>query len=70
MEITPQMGPVPPNWLPYFRVEDCDATAQKAKSSGGKLMVPPQDIPNVGRFSVIGDPQGAMFAILKLTAHV
>jgi predicted enzyme related to lactoylglutathione lyase len=70
MEITPQMGPVPPNWLPYFRVEDCDATAQKAKSSGGMLMVPPQDIPNVGRFSVIGDPQGAMFAIIKLTAHV
>jgi uncharacterized protein len=67
MEITPEMGPVPPNWLPYFMVEDCDATAEKAKASGGKLFVPPTDIPTVGRFSVIGDPQGAMFAIIKLS---
>lgn len=69
MEITPEMGPAPPNWLPYFMVDDCDATAEKAKASGGKLFVPPTDIPNVGRFSVIGDPQGAMFAIIKLTGH-
>lgn len=67
LKIVPEMGPVPPNWLPYFMVEDCDATADKAAASGGKLMVPPQDIPNVGRFSVIQDPQGAGFAIIKLT---
>jgi predicted enzyme related to lactoylglutathione lyase len=67
MEITPDMGPVPPNWLPYLMVEDCNAIANKAAASGGKLFVPPTDIPNVGRFSVIADPQGAMFAIIKLT---
>ena len=67
MEITPEMGPVPPNWLPYFMVDDCDATAKKAKTGGGRLQVPPMDIPNVGRFSVIQDPQGAMFAIIKLS---
>lgn len=67
MEIAPEMGPVPPNWLPYVMVEDCNATADKAAATGGKLMVPPQDIPNVGRFSVIQDPQGATFAIIKLT---
>ena len=69
MEIAPEMGPVPPNWLPYFMVENCDDTSEKAKSSSGKLFVPPTDIPNVGRFSVISDPQGAMFAIIKLTGH-
>jgi predicted enzyme related to lactoylglutathione lyase len=69
MEITPDMGPFPPNWLPYFMVEDCDATAGKAAATGGKAMVPPTDIPNVGRFAVLGDPQGAMFAIIKLTGH-
>ncbi|MEK6285255.1 MAG: VOC family protein [Acidobacteriota bacterium] len=69
MEIRPEMGPVPPNWLPYFMVEDCNASADKATASGGKLFVPPTDIPNVGRFAVIGDPQGAMFAIIKLTGH-
>jgi hypothetical protein len=66
MEIGKEMKGVPPNWLPYFRVEDCDAAAAKAKASGGKLMSPPQDIPKVGRFSVITDPQGATFAIIKL----
>jgi len=69
MEIAPQMGPVPPNWLPYFMVEDCDATTAKATSTGGKAMVPPTDIPNVGRFSVLQDPQGATFAVIKLTGH-
>ncbi len=67
MEISPDMGPVPPNWLPYFMVEDCNATAETAGALGGKLFVPPTDIPNVGRFSVIADPQGSMFAIIKLT---
>jgi len=56
---------VPPNWLPYFQVVDCDATANKAKELGGSLIVPPTDIPNTGRFSVIRDPQGAVFAIYK-----
>ena len=67
MEIAPEMGPVPPNWLPYLMVDDCDATANKATAAGGKLFVPPTDIPNVGRFSVIQDPQGATFAIIKLS---
>ena len=67
MKIQPEMGPVPPNWLPYFMVEDCDDISSKAAASGGKLFVPPTDIPNVGRFSVIQDPQGATFAIIKLT---
>lgn len=69
MEIAPEMGPVPPHWLPYVMVEDCDAIANKATASGGKLFVPPTDIPNVGRFAVIQDPQGATFAIIKLTGH-
>ena len=67
MEISPEMGPVPPNWLPYFLVDDCDASAGKASSLGGKAFVPPTDIPTVGRFAVLADPQGAMFAIIKLS---
>lgn len=71
LEITPDMGPVPPNWLPYFMVDDCNASAAKASSSGGKIFVPPTDIPTVGRFSVVQDPQGATFCIIKLdmTGH-
>jgi uncharacterized protein len=66
MEMNAQMAGVPPHWLPYFQVADCDGTANKAKGLGATLFVPPTDIPNVGRFSVIQDPQGAVFAIIKL----
>jgi len=69
MQIQPQMGPIPPHWGIYFAVEDCDPTAQKAASLGAQLIVPPMDIENVGRFSTIRDPQGAVFSIIKLTPH-
>jgi predicted enzyme related to lactoylglutathione lyase len=63
----PQWTGVPPHWLIYFMVDDCDRTAAKAKEAGATFKVPPMDIPRVGRFSVIQDPQGAVFAIIKLT---
>lgn len=66
MELTPQHGPVPPHWMIYFTVNDCDGDAQRVKNLGGKVVVPPMDIPNVGRFSVLADPAGATFAIIKL----
>src|SRR5215471_9298022 len=54
---------VPPHWSVYFAVDDCDATAKKAEGLGATLCVPPTDIPNVGRFAVVQDPQGAFFSI-------
>jgi predicted enzyme related to lactoylglutathione lyase len=59
---------VPPHWAIYVSVADCDERAARASELGGKLCVPPTDIPNVGRFSVVSDPQGAMFNIIHLTA--
>jgi uncharacterized protein len=67
MQIAPHMGPVPPHWGIYFAVDDCDATFQKATSLGARAFVPPMDIENVGRFSTMSDPQGAVFSIIKLT---
>ncbi|MFN2578378.1 MAG: VOC family protein [Pyrinomonadaceae bacterium] len=66
MQIQPQMGPMPPSWVIYIAVEDCDGTAQKATSLGGRQYMPPTDIPNVGRFAVLSDPQGAVFNVIKL----
>jgi len=66
MAIAPQMGPVPPNWMPYFAVENCDASVTKAGGLGAKTIVPPTDIPNTGRFAVVQDPQGAVFAVIAL----
>ena len=64
--ITPEMGNIPPHWLAYFAVEDCDAITQKAGELGAIVMKPPDDIPGIGRFSILIDPQGAAFAVIKL----
>ena len=63
----PAWGNVPPHWIPYFQVADCDTAAAKAQELGGRVFVPPTDIPNVGRFAMLADPQGAMFSIIKVT---
>ena len=59
------MGDIPPNWTGYISTADVDATVDKAKSLGGTVHAEPFDIPNVGRVAVLGDPQGAVFAVYK-----
>jgi len=49
---------VPSHWISYVTVDDVEATAVKAKELGGQVPVPATDIPGVGRFAVILDPQG------------
>jgi predicted enzyme related to lactoylglutathione lyase len=68
MQIPKEWGPVPPHWLVYFAVDDCDASVAKATSLGAKAMMPPMDIENVGRFAMLTDPEGAGFAVIKLNA--
>jgi uncharacterized protein len=65
MKIQPEWGPMPPNWMAYVMVNNADMTAGKATSLGGKVIMGPQDIPNMGRFAVISDPQGAVFAVYE-----
>lgn len=64
-KLTPEMGAIPPHWLTYFAVEDCDATVQKATELGGSVMKPAEDIPGVGRFAILQDQAMAVFAVLK-----
>ena len=59
-----QMG-VTPHWLTYVGVENVDESAKKAEKLGGRVIVPPTDIPETGRFAVLTDPTGAAFAIYK-----
>jgi uncharacterized protein len=56
---------VPDHWLVYFGSADVDADAKKAAELGGTVAVEPTDIPGMGRFAVLLDPQGAAFAIYK-----
>jgi predicted enzyme related to lactoylglutathione lyase len=49
----------PSHWLGYVVVDDVDKAAERTASAGGAVVVQPTDIPNVGRFAVVRDPQGA-----------
>lgn len=53
----------PPQWVPYIGSTDLDATLQQAQDLGGTIEVPPQDIPNGGRWARLKDPQGATFGV-------
>jgi predicted enzyme related to lactoylglutathione lyase len=59
MSMPPGCEGMPPSWGIYVTVADVDATAKLAVEMGGKVLVPPQDIPQVGRFCVLQDPPGA-----------
>jgi predicted enzyme related to lactoylglutathione lyase len=54
-----------PAWLGYVGVDDVDATAERIRRLGGIVHVPPMDIPDVSRFSIVADPQMATFALFK-----
>ena len=56
---------VPPHWLAYVAVGDVDSSARTATALGGQVLHGPEDIPDVGRFAIIRDPQGGMVAIFR-----
>jgi len=66
MKMMKEWGDIPPHWMVYFASADADESASKAKQLGGDVKVPPTDIPEVGRFTVLRDPQGAVFSVIKL----
>ncbi|MDB6103552.1 MAG: putative glyoxylase [Gammaproteobacteria bacterium] len=53
----------PPHWIIYIGTPDVDATVEAAEKLGGKVIKAASDVPNVGRFAVLSDPQGAAFAV-------
>jgi len=59
-----KMG-APPHWMGHVEVDDVDGTVAKAKAKGATVLVPPTTIDQVGRFSVIADPQGASLSLFK-----
>jgi predicted enzyme related to lactoylglutathione lyase/uncharacterized protein YndB with AHSA1/START domain len=55
----------PPHWLAYVEVENVDVSVKKAGELGAKIMMPPMDIPTVGRIAIFQDPQGAALGIFQ-----
>ncbi|MGH9327707.1 MAG: VOC family protein [Terriglobia bacterium] len=60
---------VPPHWLVYFAVSDCNATAATAVRNEAIACSPPASLDNVGRIAVVTDPEGAVFALFEAVQH-
>lgn len=63
--MVPDPESIPPHWGCYITVDDIETSVQKAKELGANIIVPPTPIPNVGIFSVIQDPQGAVVSLFE-----
>ena len=62
-------GEMPPNWLCYVTVDDIDAVVARVGELGGEVCHGPMDVPGIGRFAVIQDPQGAVLAAIQYAAR-
>jgi uncharacterized protein len=60
----PNAKGMPPSWGGYVTVADVDKVIAKVAGLGGKVLMPPTDIPTVGRFATIADPQGAVVSLI------
>lgn len=58
-------GETTARWVPYFAVADVDAVVSTAQTSGGTVLMPGADVPEVGRIAWLADPGGSVFALLK-----
>lgn len=56
-----------PAWVGYVGVDDVDRTVAAIEDRGGKVLMPPKDVPNAGRIAMVCDPQGAPFYVMKPT---
>jgi predicted enzyme related to lactoylglutathione lyase len=65
MPIPDEAKSMGPGWVGYIGVPDLDAGVAKLTALGGAVHRAPADIPNVGRFAVVADPQGASFVLFQ-----
>lgn len=67
LRLTPDMQShgARPVWLGYLSVDDVDAAVARVEADGGRALMPPNDIPDVGRIAMVADPSGAPFYLMK-----
>jgi len=64
MPIPPDCQGMAPSWYAYVTVDDVDVIVEKVPTFGGKFFRPPMDIPEIGRFCVLRDPQGGVICAI------
>jgi uncharacterized protein len=69
LQLTPEMtaGGARPAWVGYILVDDVDKMVASVADGGGTVYMPARDMPGVGRFAMVADPQGAPFYVMKPT---
>ncbi|CAH2601336.1 Glyoxalase family protein [Rhodovastum atsumiense] len=60
---------VPPHWFQYLQVDDVDASLEQVTQSGGTILRPPFDVPDVGRIGFITDSTGAALGLMAPLAR-
>ena len=63
--VPPNAAGMPPAWGSYITVDDVDKVVAKVAGLGGRVLLAPMDIPTVGRFATIMDPQGATISLIS-----
>jgi len=63
-EHVPQMGDAP-HWSTVFTVADTDETCARAAELGGRVVMEPLDLPDIGRIAVLQGPVGAVFQVIQ-----
>ncbi|MCB1042820.1 MAG: VOC family protein [Acidobacteria bacterium] len=66
----PKQGPWPSNMSFYINVDDLEETRSKLEAAGAKIILPFQEVPNVGAFCLFADPEGRVLGIWKQTGKV
>lgn len=64
MRIPAEAQGMPPSWGVYVTVDNVDETLARAEKLGGTVVMPPMDVPGVGRMAVVRDPQGATLSVI------
>ncbi len=70
-DVAGMMNPTPETpsnssfWHSYISVDDVDQCAKRAPALGGSVVVPPHDVPDVGRICIVADPTGAIAHLMQ-----
>ncbi|HEX7880528.1 MAG TPA: VOC family protein [Candidatus Eisenbacteria bacterium] len=68
MILMPESGGTKPHWSTVFTIDDADKAAALTAELGGTVIMPPHDVPGVGRASVLKSPQGVVFQVIKYSS--
>ena len=68
MAMLPDLAEVPPHWFTYLAVDAIDTALSETVASGGTVMRPPFDVPDLGRMAIVQDPTGAVMGFIEMLA--